>query len=155
MVSSDGSYRFLFIRFRYYGFIRSRDSGFIREILDSIVSDILDSFVSDILDSFVSDILDSFERFWIHSRDSGFIRFRYYGFICSRDSGISISITAVRFYRRSEWTVDSLDVSFSRLSFWLTIILRLSLLLCDFVAASPVYSYGGGSAPLRRLFICR
>jgi hypothetical protein len=137
----------------------------------SIVSDILDSIVSDILDSIERFWIHLFERFWIqsfqifwiqsfqilwiHSFQIFWIQSFQILWIHSRDSGISISITAVRFYRRSEWTVDSLDVSFSRLSFWLTIILRLSLLLCDFVAASPVYSYGGGSAPLRRLFICR
>jgi hypothetical protein len=73
------------------------------------------------------------------------------GFVVMRDSSyISIWILspAVYIYRRSELTADSfhsLYVAFPSRSFSPTNIRRPFLLPCDFVAASPVYSYGGNA----------
>ena len=49
----------------------------------------------------------------------------------------------------------SLDVSIFNCSYLSTNIHRPSLLFATSSALSPVYSYGGGSAPQRRFLICR
>jgi len=74
---------------------------------------------------------------------------------CYERLSISIIQPAVYIYRRYDLTEDSLDVSFFNCSFWLTNLLRPSLLFATSSPLSPVYSYGGGSAQRRRLLICR
>ena len=61
---------------------------------------------------------------------------------CYERLSISIIQPAVYIYRRYDLTEDSLDVSLFNCSFWLTNILRPSLLFATSSLLSPVYSYG-------------